>query len=286
VSSGPDRAGGDAARAARMPSAPRTGRMRPPRGGAARADTVRTEDQRVLAAVLREVRAAVAAGTTLAGAVELAERAGCSRKQVRDVLASLEQQGIVRRRQGAATEVDPIALRMSVRFEDQLEHEVLLRQHGYEAGVEVIDIHEIPLAPDIAALLMAQPGGRAARVVKRWRADGAVAMVAFGTVALPPEGALLDELGDSIYSATAAVWGEAVAWEVATPSAEVLSDADAALFERPPGTPILTLDVVGIGLSGRRHFHARELHDPAAVTYSMMRTIRPPQVFSTARYQF
>ncbi len=113
----------------------------------------------------------------------------------------------------------------------------------------------------------------------------AVAMVAFGTVALP-DGVAPEGLGESIYTATAAIWGEAIAWEVATPSAELLSETDAELFEREPGTPILTLDVVGIGLSGRRHFHARELHDPRAVTYSMMRTIRPPQVFSTARYQF
>ena len=250
-----------------------------------RASAVRTEDQRVLAAVLREVREAVAVGTRLPGEVELAERAGCSRKQVRDVLASLEQQGIVRRRQGAATEVDPVALRMSVRFEDQLEHEVLLRQHGYEASVEVVDIRELSLPADIAALLVDEPGARAARVVKRWRADGVVAMVAFGTVVLP-DGAGLEGLGDSIYSATTALWGEAIAWEVATPSAELLTAADAALFERDPGTPILTLDVVGIGLSGRRRFHARELHDPSTVTYSMMRTVRPPQVFSTARYQF
>jgi GntR family transcriptional regulator len=250
-----------------------------------RAHAVRTEDQRVLAGVLREVRGAVAAGTTLPGEMEIAERAGCSRKQVRDALASLEQQGIVRRRQGAATEVDPVALRMSVRFEDQLEHEVLLRQHGYDATVEVVDVAEAPLPADISALLMAAPGTRAARVVKRWRADGVVAMVASGTVALPP-GAGIDGLGDSIYTVTTALWGEAVAWEVATPSAEVLSEADAALFERAPGTPVLTLDVVGIGLSGRRHFHARELHDPSTVSYSMMRTIRPPQVFSTARYQF
>ncbi len=113
----------------------------------ARADTVRTEDQRVLAGVLREVRDAVTAGTRLPGEVEIAERVGCSRKQVRDVLAALEQQGIVRRRQGAATEVDPVALRMSVRFEDQLEHEVLLRQHGYEASVEVVDVQELPMPP-------------------------------------------------------------------------------------------------------------------------------------------
>ena len=255
------------------------------RDSSARDSSSRQESRRVLAAVLKFVRDAAEAGSNLPGEVELAERVGCSRKQVRDVLASLEQQGIVLRRQGAATEVDPVAMRMSVRFEDQLEHEVLLRQLGYESSVEVVETSEIPMPPAAAGLLMIDAGTRAARVVKRWRADGAVAMLAFDLVPLPP-GADSTQLGDSIYSAATRLWGEAVAWEVATPSAEILGDEDAVLFERAPGIPVLTLDIVGIGLSGRRLFHARELHDPATVSYSMMRTVRPPQVFSTARYQF
>ncbi len=243
------------------------------------------ESQRVLAGVLRFVRDAAASGSTLPGEVEMAERLGSTRKQVRDVLASLEQQGMVLRRQGAATEVDPVATRMSVRFEDQLEYSVLLRQLGYESSVEVLETSDLQMPKEIAGLLMTEAGRPAARIVKRWRADGAVAMLAFGTVPLPfPRGEI--DLGDSIYTAIKQVWNEAIAWEVATPSAEVLSESDAVLFEHPVGTPVLTLDIVGIGLSGRRLFHARELHDPKTVSYSMMRTMRPPQVFSTARFQF
>jgi DNA-binding GntR family transcriptional regulator len=110
-------------------------------------------------------------------------------------------------------------------------------------------------------------------------------MLSFGTMPLPFPRAEVD-LGDSIYTAVKQVWGEAIAWEITTPSAEVLGEEDAELFEHPVGTPVLTLDIVGLGLSGRRLFHARELHDPKTVSYSIMRTIRPPQVFSTARYQF
>lgn len=244
------------------------------------------EDQRVLAGVLRYVREAAAQGQPLLGEVEIAERLQCPRKQVRDVLASLEMQGVVHRRQGAATTVDPVAMRMSVRFEDQLEYSVLLRQLGYASSVEVLSVEQTTLAGPTAGLLMRSTGALSSRTVKRWRADGRVAMLAFTTVPLPPGGeAGPVDLGESIYAAVRELWGEAVAWEVATPSAEVLSADDAELFEHPVGTPVLTLDIVGIGLSGQRLFHARELHDPSTVSYSIMRTVRPPKVFSTARYR-
>ncbi|PPF29431.1 GntR family transcriptional regulator [Rathayibacter sp. AY1A3] len=244
-----------------------------------------TDNRRVLAGVLRFVRDAAAAGATLRGEVEIAETLGVSRKQVRDVLASLEQQGIVLRRQGAATEVDPVATRLSVRFEDQLEYSLLLQQHGYDSSVEVLEVSTVALPKPSADLLRTPAEQPAARIVKRWRADGEVAMLSFGTMPLPYPRADVD-LGDSIYSAVKQMWGEAIAWEVTTPSAEVLGEAESELFEHPAGTAVLTLDIVGIGLSGRRLFHARELHHPGLVSYSIMRTVRPPQVFSTARYQF
>lgn len=248
----------------------------------------------MLAGVLRHVREAAAAQCALPGEVELAERLGCSRKQVRDALAALEQQGIVLRRQGAATVIDPVALRMSVRLEDQLEYSLLLSQLGYEAATETLSVGEISTPPELAALLMTEAGAPAARIVKRWRADGQVAMVARTTLALPadpgPAGPVLADavpvdLSQSIYVVSREVWGESVLWEVTTPAAVALPEQDAELFERPAGTPVLALEIIGIALSGRRLFHASELHDPSVVSYSVTRTVRPPRVFSTARYQ-
>lgn len=250
----------------------------------------RVESRRVLARVMRFVRDAAAANEPLLGEVELAERVGCTRKQVRDILASLEQQGVVHRRQGAATTVDPVAMRMGIRLEDQVQHEVLLRQLGYESTVEVLSTVALPLPAAIAAMLMLPAGMPATQVVKRWRADGAVAMVAYDLIPLPEsggsEGPGSEHLGDSVFATVQRLWGEPVVWQVATPSAELLSAEDAVHFQRDPGIPMLTLEIVGIGQSGRRLFHAREVHDPATVSYSLMRTPRPPQAFSTARYQF
>ena len=64
--------------------------------------------------VLAIARESAATGTALPGEHELARRLQANRPQVRRVLAGLEAPGIVRRHQGAATTVDPLALRMSV----------------------------------------------------------------------------------------------------------------------------------------------------------------------------
>ena len=130
--------------------------------------------------LLREVREAAAANSALPGELELTARLGCTRQQLRNALAELERQGVLRRRQGAPTTVDHVGLRMSVRLEDQFEHTVLLSRMGYQAGVEILASQVERLPADVAALLDVPEGSRALRSVTRWRAAGEPAMLASG----------------------------------------------------------------------------------------------------------
>lgn len=236
----------------------------------------RSEDDRIRGGVLRYVREAVIAKHSLPGEVELGKRLDASRQQIRHALSSLERQGIVKRRQGAATVVDPVALRMSVRLEEQLEHADLLARMGYEPAVDVIESALVPLPENIAPLLTADAGPTAFSVLKRWSADGVPAMIAENTVALPfavPDGIVGAE---SVFTLAERVWGESIVWEVATPGVAVLEERHAALLDMPVGAPVLTLEIIGTTVSGRRTFHAFETHNPAIVSYSFVRTVRPP----------
>jgi len=236
----------------------------------------RSEDDRIRGGVLRYVREAVIAKHSLPGEVELGKRLDASRQQIRHALSSLERQGIVKRRQGAATVVDPVALRMSVRLEEQLEHADLLARMGFEPTVDVIESALVPLPDNIAPLLTADAGATAFSVLKRWSADGVPAMIAENTVALPfevPEGITGEE---SVFTLAERVWGESIVWEVATPGVAVLDERHAAMLELPVGAPVLTLEIIGTTVSGRRTFHAFETHNPAIVSYSFVRTVRPP----------
>lgn len=238
----------------------------------------RAAEDAIRGGVLRFVREAAFAFQPLPGELELAKRLDCSRQQVRHALADLERQRVVIRRQGAATIVDPLALRMSVRLEDQLEHSELLARMGYRPDVEVIESSSIPAALGVSSLLTHEADPVAFRVVKRWLADGRPAMVAENTLTVPKgvTAALDPEM--SIFTLAEQVWGESVVWEVATPGVVTLDERAAALMELPTGTAAFTLEIIGVTASGRRVFHAAETHNPEIVTYSFVRTVSAPWV--------
>lgn len=232
------------------------------------------EVMRIQHDLLRFVREAAAHGVPLPGEIELTARLQCTRQQLRNAMGELEAQGIVRRRQGTVTTVDPIALRLSVRLEEQFEHSELLDRLGYRAEVDVLDARTTPLGPHVSAVMELPADTSGVVIRKRWRADGAVAMIADDTVPLPDSTPW--DPSDSVFQIAAQLWGEPVVWEVTTPGIASLSAELAELFEKPAGTPVLTLETVGIGVSGRRLLHSTEYHDPEIVSYSLVRTVRPP----------
>lgn len=231
-------------------------------------------DDPVHRALLRTVRHAAESGTPLPNEYELADRLGCSRQQLRHALSALEAAGVIRRRQGAATTVDPLGLQMSVRLEDQFEHTELLARLGYQASVEVRETEPAVLPSRVSALLEVDAGAPAVRTQKRWFADGRPVMLATGFLLMPDREPR--ELHESVFTAVSAVWGEPIIWDVATPGAAALNAAEAKLLEMPEGTAAMTLELIGVSASGRRLFYALEHHDPSIVRYSLVRTVRPP----------
>ncbi|MFV0373208.1 MAG: GntR family transcriptional regulator [Microbacterium sp.] len=228
----------------------------------------------MLHGLLRFVRESAAQRTPLLGEVELVERLGCTRQQLRNAMAQLESLGILRRRQGAATTVDPIALRLSVRLEEQYEHSALLDRLGFAAEVDTLDSSVTALPGHVAALMEFPASTRGIRLRKRWRADGRVAMLADDVIPLGGEESY--DSADSVFAIAADIWGEPVVWEVTTPGVTVLNETLAGLFDAEPGAPVMTMESVGIGASGRRLTYSFEYHNPDVVSYSLLSTVRPP----------
>jgi GntR family transcriptional regulator len=233
------------------------------------------DEERIRSALLRRVRAATGQDRRLPGEFDLAAELGCSRVQVRQALADLDRSGLIRRRQGAATVVDPVGLRLNVRLEEQFDYADLLARLGYEVGVEILESSRITaLTSHVAGLLDVPARTPAVRVRRRWTADGAPAMVAEDILLLPPgEGQVSEE---PLFRAAATLWGEPVVWEITTPSAAAADGALAALLGLPEQSPLMVFETVGMVAGGRRIFYALEHHKSDLVHYSVVRTVRPP----------
>lgn len=239
--------------------------------------TTLSEEERILSGVLRHVREAVTIHhAPLPGELKLAEALGCTRQQVRQALAQLERQGIVKRSQGAPTTVDPVALRLSARFDARVEYSEVLARMGYTASVEVLAAELIDMPPSIAPLLTPEAADTAIRIRLRWYADGQPAMVANYTLPQPVGDRKIITPTDSVFESARALWGEAVAWEIVTAGVSLLDAEYADLLSLPVGTVAKTWEVIGVTLSGRRIFHSLEYHHPDLVMYSFVRTIKAP----------
>jgi GntR family transcriptional regulator len=237
--------------------------------------TAAPDEERIRSGLLRRVREAAAEHRRLPGEFDLAAELGCSRVQLRQALADLDHLGVVRRRQGAATVVDQVGLRLNVRLEEQFDHADLLSRLGYEVAVETLAREPVTtLAEKIADLLDVPKDTPAISVRRRWHADGTPAMVADDVLLLPP--GAHDAPEGSLFDAAASLWGESVVWEITTPNAVGADEELAELLGVAERSPLLVFETVGMGPRGRRIFYALEHHRPDLVHYSVVRTVRPP----------
>ena len=237
------------------------------------------EFERVRRGLLRIARESVRQGMAFPGENELARRLGCGRGQIRRVLGSLEHDGIVIRHQGSPTVLDPVALRGTVRLEEQVPLLDMLVRMGYETSVDVMTTEPVPVRADAAQVLRVARGAPAVHRVAVVRADGRPCALVDSTVVLPERGLAAEE---STWSSTASaealaerIWGEPVVRELATLSAHRLSAGQAAMMELPDGTAVVQLDVVGVSRFGHRPYRSLERHHPDLLEYSVYRTTAP-----------
>ena len=236
-----------------------------------------TEDERILSGVLRHVRESVASGENLPGEHRLAEMLDCTRQQIRHALAELGNLGIVTRRQGAATTIDPLALRLSARFEACVEYGDVLARMGYTPSVEVLSASFEPTPVDIAPLLHPEIEPVSARIVLRWYADDQPAMVGTYTLPLPAgtERPFIDPTR-SVFDVAADLWSERIVWEVVSAGVTALTAEESTQLEQPEGEVAKMWTTVGVTVSGKHIYHAREVHHRDLVTYSFIRTVKEP----------
>ncbi len=200
---------------------------------------------------------------------------GVSRPNLREALARLEQEGLLSRRRGAQTSVNSAALELPGRFDQRIDFLTLLEEAGFDATVDVLEDTRVDLDEADAAFFGVPIGSPGLRLVKRWRAGGATAMVATDLMPIPAGTELGEVLSSwSLFELVPKILGEDVEWEIAVPGACTLDAHLATLMDRPVGEPVLTIDVLGIARTGRRVYRAFEHHVPTFLRQGMIRSRR------------
>ena len=234
------------------------------------------ETDDLLSRLLDVLHDAAAANGVLPSEPTLADQLGVSRPNLRELLARLQAQGLVLRRRGSETVVNTAALDLVARFDQTFDYAELLEALGHEAQVDVLAADLVPLDADTSEAFGGTESTLALRTVKRWRADGAPAMVAVNMVPMPEHTTSVPpDVTTSVFDFAAAVAGEAVVWTIARPGAIALDQREAGWLDRAPGEAVMTIEQVGLGRSGRALFTSTEHHVPGVVPFALVRIVPP-----------
>lgn len=109
--------------------------------------------------------------------LDLAEHFSVSRATIRDVLESLEKDGIIIRQHGRGTFVNPEALRIMVNLAPGEEFGRMIRDSGYESSMEVTRYEIVPAEKKVAEVLRILEGESVVVLEKIFYASGHPAIV-------------------------------------------------------------------------------------------------------------
>lgn len=197
---------------------------------------------------------------------------GISRSRLREMLIRMEERGLIRRRHGAGTVVNPGLRLLDTRLDQRVDFARVIEDAGRTPAVEVLE-HGIAVLDDAEAARFGVPtGSNALRTTKRWRGDDQVLMVA--TDLVPLHGVTLATLPRpkvSLFEVVEAVFGCAVEWEIAVPGAAKVDRRLADWLEMVPGDACMTLDLTGVARHGRVTYSAFEHHVPGVVRSGFVR---------------
>jgi GntR family transcriptional regulator len=217
------------------------------------------------------IKISVRTGNPLPPEKVLADQLGVSRGAVRESLIRMESAGLVARRQGAGTYVNPVAVDVPVRIDGTFEFADMLKAAGFKATIEVLESAWIELPDEIAEELHCEPGGPALRTVKVWMADGKPVMTAEDII---PAGEVCEvDPADSIFILAEETAGVSTEWVATWLNPVLATKTQAKILKIGMGEPILELKQIGVTREGNRCWWAREFHNANALGYGLVRVV-------------
>jgi len=114
---------------------------------------------------------------------EMAERLGVSRNTLRQTLSQLDAEGIIVRKHGQGTYINPEAQQVNVDMREMIDFSDIVRKCGHNPSHRIYSLTEEQADPEMAGKLKISPGDALTRVEYWIYADGVPAIVVAGWVA-------------------------------------------------------------------------------------------------------
>lgn len=194
---------------------------------------------------------------------DLASELGVSRTTVRDALSRLENEGIIIRKQGAGTFVNPPGLQVRTRLDEIWSYEAALQAHGYVPSTQVLDSQVVNAADSKTEELFLAPTDNILIARKLFLEDTEPVILAINMV---PTGLIVkpytdDDLIMPVFEFLAEFCGQHLSYFLSEIVPLVGSRDVARDLRLKEGTPLISLVEVGYN----------EENDPILKAYSYFR---------------
>lgn len=111
---------------------------------------------------------------------QMADRFGVSRNTLRPVLSQMAGEGIILRRHGQGTFINPEALAVCVNLQEMIDFSMLIERCGHSPSHDIYSLDEMPAGEAVAEKLHIAAGDPVFRMEYWLYADGIMAIVAEG----------------------------------------------------------------------------------------------------------
>jgi GntR family transcriptional regulator len=184
---------------------------------------------------------------------DLAVQMGVSRATVRSALSRLENEGVVLRKQGAGTFVNPTGLQVKTRLEEIWSYEAMMEAHGYTPSTHILSVVEEIASAELAADLNLPLHTPILTIHKLFTQDDTPAILTINHI---PCHQIIHAYDDTVWHEPVFVFlrdycGQTLSYYLSDVVPIVTDDSVAELLAIAPGTPLISFEEVGYGDDNR-----------------------------------